>query len=166
MVWTETVAKLWEKGQMKQTMRLNHVAAWFGGALLLGSSAFAQQQTKPAADAARRYEVSREVSLTGTIVSFTANSAKPPIGPHLILQTASGQVDVHLGDARTLQASHLTLASGDSIRIIGENVAYGEGTQFFARIVQKGSQAVALRSTRGFPLRPMSRAGKTEAGAL
>ena len=151
---------------MREKTRLNHVAAWFGATLLCGSAAFAQQHAKPAGDAARRYEVRRELSLSGTVVSFTANSAKPPIGPHIVVETASGQVDVHLGDARTLQASHLTLAAGDSIRIIGENVAYGEGTQFFARIVQKGSQAVELRSARGFPVRPMSKAGKAEAGAL
>ena len=151
---------------MRRQRRWNHVAAWFGGMLLLGNGAFAQQQAKPVSDAARKYDVSREISLQGTVISFVANSATPPIGPHVVVQTATGQVDVHLGDARTLEANHLTLAAGDSIRVVGENVAYGEGTQFFARVVQKGNQAVALRSPRGFPLRPMSKAGKAEAGAL
>jgi hypothetical protein len=82
------------------------------------------------------------------------------------MQTASGQIDVHLGDARLLQASHLVLATGDSIRVLGENVSYGEGTQFFARIVQKGSQTVELRSNRGYPLRPAGKSGKTQAGVL
>jgi hypothetical protein len=151
---------------MRQKMRFNHVAAWFGAVLFFGSAAAAQQQTKPAANSARTYQISREVSLHGTVVSFIANSAKPPIGPHVVVQTTSGQVDVHLGDARTLQASHLTLATGDTIRVVGENVAYGEGTQFFARLVQKGNQTVAVRSMRGLPLRPMNRVGKAEAGAL
>jgi len=84
----------------------------------------------------------------------------------VVIQTASGQVDVHLGDGRLLQANHLTLAAGDSIRVIGENVPYGEGTQFFARMIQKGSQTLTLRSTRGFPLRPVPKAGKAEAGVL
>jgi len=149
---------------MKRSRGLNHVAAWFGSALLLTIPALAQQKTTT--DATRRYEVSREVSLQGTVVSFTANSSTPPLGPHVVVQTASGPVDVHLGDPRTLQAAHFTLAAGDSIRVVGENVAYGDGTQFFARIVQKGNQAVALRSARGFPVRPVSKAGKAEAGAL
>src|SRR5262249_412775 len=151
---------------MRPRIGLNHAAAWFGGALLLALPAVAQQSAKARADAARRYDVSREVSVQGMVVSFLVSSTKPPIGPHVIVQTPSGPVDVHLGDARTLEASHLALAAGDSIRVIGENVAYGEGTQFFARIVQKGNQAVAVRSPRGFPLRPMNKAGKSEAGVL
>jgi hypothetical protein len=83
-----------------------------------------------------------------------------------VIQTASGQVDVHLGNARLLTANHFSLSAGDSVRVVGENVAYGTGTQFFARIIQKGSQTLALRSTRGFPLRPTSKAGKSEAGVL
>lgn len=151
---------------MKRSRGLNHVAAWFGSALLLTTPALAQQKTTTVTDPTRRYEVSREVSLQGTVVSFIANSSTPPLGPHVVVQTASGQIDVHLGDSRTLEAAHLTLAAGDSIRVVGENVAYGDGTQFFARIVQKGNQAVGVRSVRGFPLRPVGKAGKAEAGAL
>jgi hypothetical protein len=150
---------------MKRLRGLNHVAAWFGGVFLLAIPVLAQQRTTTA-DAARRYDTSREVSLQGTVVSFIPNSSKPPLGPHAIVQTASGQVDVHLGDSRMLQAAQLTLAAGDSVRVIGENVVYGDGPQFFARVVQKGNQAVALRSARGFPLRPVGKAGKAEAGAL
>jgi len=73
---------------------------------------------------------------------------------------------VHLGDAKLLQANHFVLAAGDSIRVLGESLPYGEGTQFFARIVQKGSQTVALRSARGFPLRPVGKSGNAKAGVL
>jgi ABC-type uncharacterized transport system YnjBCD ATPase subunit len=65
-------------------------------------------------------------------------------------------VDVHLGDARLLAANHFTIQNGDSLRIIGENVAYGKGTIFVARIVQKGAQALAVRSVRGIPLSYMA----------
>jgi hypothetical protein len=50
--------------------------------------------------------------------------------------------------------------------VVGENVSHGTNSQFFARIIEKGSQTVALRSARGFPLRPASKAGKSEAGVL
>ena len=56
--------------------------------------------------------------------------------------------------AKLLQANHFTLAAGDSVRIVGESLPFGGGSQFFARIIQKGNQSVALRSARGFPLRP------------
>jgi hypothetical protein len=134
--------------------------------LIFAVSAMAQQKAQGAPQQMRAYDISREVSLQGTVVSFTENSSAPPLGPHVAVQTASGQVDVHLGDARLLKANHLSLAAGDSIRIVGENVPNETGTQFFARIIQKGSQTLTLRSTRGFPLRPAPKAGKAEAGVL
>jgi len=135
------------------------------GAILLATMAGAQQRAQ-AAPQRNLYNQSREVSLQGTVVSFAESASTPPLGPHVVVQTGSGQIDVHLGDAKLLQANHLVLAAGDSIRVIGENVSYGEGTQFFARILQKGSQTVALRSTRGFPLRPIGKSGKAQAGVL
>ena len=88
----------------------------------------------------------------------------------LVVHTSNGIVDVHLGDARLLAANHFTIQSGDSLRIIGETVAYGNGTQFVARIVQKGTQVLAVRSVRGIPLTYMApRNGaqaKSQGGAL
>jgi hypothetical protein len=138
-----------------------------GGVLLAMTAAMADAQQKAQTAPQRNfYDFSREVSLQGTVVSFAESASTPPLGPHVVVQTASGQIDVHLGDARLLQASHFVLAAGDSIRVIGENVSYGDGAQFFARIVQKGSQTVEVRSTRGFPLRPVGKSGKAQAGAL
>jgi len=150
---------------MTRPIRLNIFLAWLVAVLLFSVSATAQQKAQ-STEQRRSYDVSREVSLQGTVVSFAENSSAAPLGAHVVIQTASGQVDVHLGDAKLLQANGFTLAAGDSIRVIGEDVAYGEGSQFFARILQKGSQTLALRSTRGFPLRPVLKAGKAEAGVL
>jgi hypothetical protein len=125
-------------------------------ALAICLSALAQQSTQSAVRLPATYDVSREGSLVGTVVRFDAASATPPIGAHLLLQTASGQVDVHLGNAKLLQASHLELNSGDSVRIVGENLSLGDTTFFAARIVQKGTQAVAVRNSKGFALTPAS----------
>jgi hypothetical protein len=151
---------------MTRPIRLNIFVAWLVAVLLFSVSAAAQQKAQNTAEQRRSYDLSREVSLQGTVVSFAENSSAAPLGARVVIQTASGQVDVHLGDGRLLQANHLTLAAGDSIRVIGENVPYGEGTQFFARMIQKGSQTLTLRSTRGFPLRPVPKACKAEAGVL
>lgn len=98
------------------------------------------------------YDIKREVSLTGTVQSYTAAAQTPPLGAHVMLLTSSGPVDIHVGDARLLTASHFTIKSGDSLRIIGENVAHGKGTQFVARIIQKGTQVLEVRSIRGLPM--------------
>lgn len=123
--------------------------------LAFGISANAQQGTQPVAQL-RSYDISRESFLVGTVVKFDSASSTPPIGAHLILETSTGQVDVHLGNAKVLQAGHLDLNPGDTVRIVGEPLALGDATYFAARIVQKGAQAVAVRSAKGFPLTPAS----------
>ena len=102
------------------------------------------------------YSVSREVTLVGTVQAYTSSSTIPPHGPHVTLLTTSGTVDVHLGDARLLAANHFTIQTGDTLRVIGENLISANGTQFVARIIQKGTQAVVVRSIRGIPLSYMA----------
>lgn len=127
-------------------------------------SANAQQAT-PVAQL-RSYDISRESLLVGTVVKFDSASSTPPIGAHLILQTSTGQVDVHLGNAKVLRAGHLDLNPGDTVRIVGEPLALGDTTYFAGRIVQKGAQAVAVRSAKGFPLTPASTLTPTQKESL
>jgi hypothetical protein len=127
--------------------------------MVLGFTSLAHAQQTSQSDVQqplRSYSMSREVFLLGTVVKFDSASTTLPMGAHVILQTASGQVDVHLGSAKVLQAGHLTLNPGDSVRIAGEPLALGDSTYFAARIVQKGMQAVAVRNTKGFLTTPAS----------
>jgi hypothetical protein len=109
-------------------------------------------QTPAASISLEAYDLNREVTLTGTVVANSAASKNAPAGPRVSLQTPSGIVDIHLGDARLLAANQFTTQPGDTLRIVGENIAFSGGSQFVARIVQKGSRAVLLRNTRGFPI--------------
>jgi hypothetical protein len=144
--------------------------AALGCVLALGSGAFASsamaQQSNavpPKPTTAATYDVTRETVLQGTVVTFTANSTATPFGAHVVLETSSGEVDVHLGDARLLASKNLSLNAGDAVKIVGENLASGGETQFVARVVQKGDQTVAVRSVRGFPIKPLT---KPAGGAL
>jgi len=123
---------------------------------MLSLGANAQRAMPSDAQLLRSYNANREISLVGTVVKYESNSTVPPMGAHVTLQTASGQVDAHLGNAKVLDAHHLVLNVGDKVRIVGEPMALGERTYFAARIVQKGTQAVAVRSARGLPLSPAS----------
>ncbi len=136
--------------------------------IVLGSSlsSQAQQASQPDTQQLRSYNVSRESFLLGTVIKFTTASDTPPMGAHVILQTSSGQIDVHLGNAKVLQANHLELNPGDSVRIVGEPLAFGDSTYFAARIVQKGAQAVAVRNTKGFLTTPASAMSPTQKEAL
>jgi len=138
---------------MNRLIRSSFIAAWLAAAMFVSVALGAQQKPQSVLPQRQSYDPSREVSLQGVALGFTENSSTPPLGAHVSVQTSSGTLDVHLGSAKLLQANHFTLAAGDSVRIVGESLPFGAGSQFFARIIQKGNQSVALRSTRGFPLR-------------
>ena len=102
------------------------------------------------------YNATQETMIEGTVLSYSAESATPPMGAHVVLQTASGTTDVHLGAASYLEANHFSLAKGDSVRVVGASSATRQGSVFLVRVIQKGGQSLALRTAKGAPL---SRAG-------
>jgi hypothetical protein len=135
-------------------MRMRKMSLW----IVVGITLFrytAMGQEKPLQTPVRSsgYDLKREGTLVGTVITYTESSTTPPLGAHVTLQTTGGVVDVHLGDARLLAANHFNIQPGDTLRIIGENVASGNASTFLARIVQKGTQALAVRSERGIPVR-------------
>lgn len=162
---SEWFIRNWE-GEMKLTIRRVAVPLMLASALAFCFSAAAQQTASSAAQQSQTYDQRREVSLVGTVIKYDPASSVAPMGAHVLLQVGSGQVDVHLGNARVLQANHFALNAGDSVRIVGETLAAGNATTFAARVVQKGTQAVAVRNTRGFILSPASAMTPAQSEAL
>jgi hypothetical protein len=119
---------------------------------VLGTSVWAQKLAdRPRAASMRSlaYDATQETAVEGTVLSYTAEAATPPIGAHLQLQTASGTIDVHLGAASYLEANHFSLAKGDSVRVVGVNSATRQGSVFLVRVIQKGGQSLTLRTAKG-----------------
>jgi hypothetical protein len=140
---------------MQRAIRVRIAGFFTALLLLLGNSAWAQQladRPRQVAVRALGYNSTQETVVEGTVLSYTAESATPPIGAHLILQTASGAIDVHLGAASFLQANRFSLAKGDSVKIVGVNSATRQGTVFLVRLIQKGGQSLILRTAKGAPL--------------
>ena len=134
---------------MKRVLRWSWMATALAAVLAAAGSVGAQ--TAPQAEASQ-YQVGREVTLVGTVSSVVENSKTGPLGTHVVVQSASGLVDVHVGSAKYLEMNKLSLKTGDSVRIIGENFAVGTEIVFYARIVQDGTTAIAVRSPKGMPL--------------
>ena len=151
---------------MKLTILGKISALIFFGGLSLGLPVGAQQAAQSNTRLPQSYDLRREVTLLGTVVKFETASSLPPIGAHLLLQTTSGQVDIHLGNARALEANHFEFHTGDKVRVIGEELAYGDGSIFAARIVQRGVQAVAVRNTHGALTSPAATMLPTQKEAL
>ena len=123
-------------------------------AMLLATGwAAGQERVLPAKpQRAGLYDADKEITLLGTVTAYTPSSKTAPMGPRVTLQTSTGTVDVHLGDARFLQANHFNIQTGDTLRIIGESVTMGGAPVMLARIVQNGPKALTVRSKSGFPL--------------
>lgn len=136
--------------KMKRIIRRSMGAAWLLAGVILLPAVASAQQAPPLLRSG--YDPNREVNLVGTVSNFVADSQTGPLGAHLMVQAAGGVVDVHVGTTEFLKARNLTLNTGDSVRIIGENFTNGANTVFLARIVQKGTTAVAIRSPHGMPL--------------
>ncbi len=84
---------------MKRALRWNWVAVAF--AAFFAAAGLASAQTAPQADASQ-YQVGREVTLVGMVSSVVENSKTGPLGTHVVVQSASGLVDVHVGSAKYL----------------------------------------------------------------
>jgi hypothetical protein len=125
------------------------------GAVLSSDLVWGQQIPQIAGHrAGAAYDVARESVISGKIVQYSSASTTPPLGAHISLQTGSGTIEVHAGNAKVIQASNISLQAGDSVSITGETVTFGNSSVFVARVIQKGSQSVAVRSKNGVPLLP------------
>jgi hypothetical protein len=149
-------------------LRMSGIA--LAGLLALGANGFAQEKTQAAPQgvnsAYNTYDVARENVLQGTVVAYTTSSTTPPIGAHVTLRTSSGVVDVHIGNSKLLDANKMTLQPGEAVKITGETVAFGDSTIFAARVIQKGSQSVTLRSTHGAPLIALASKSAVQQGGV
>ena len=148
---------------MKPHIRFRTYCLLFAFVLLFSVAVGAQQKSASTAAHGRvsGYDVTRESTLQGVVLEYNANSSTAPFGAHVLLQTSSGSVDAHLGNSKVLEANHISLSAGDSVRVVGENVTFNNGTIFAIRTLQKGSQTVTLRSKNGMPLVNTTVANKT-----
>jgi hypothetical protein len=139
---------------MKPDIQVGTLSFLCAGALLLSVAAGAQQKSAsiPSHGSASAYDVTRESALQAVVVEYTAKSSTAPFGAHVLLQTSSGTLDAHLGNSKVLDANHISLAAGDTVRVVGENLSFNHGTIFAVRTLQKGLQSVTLRSKNGMLL--------------
>jgi hypothetical protein len=156
------------KGTMK-SKHLRKAGLALAGLLALAGIGKAQEKaqavTQPV-NPLNSYDATRENVLQGTVVVYTNSSTTPPLGAHVTVQTASGVVDVHIGNGKLLAANHMTLQAGDAVRITGETLAFGNSTIYAARLIQKGAQTISVRTTHGAPMMSLAPRGSVEQGGV
>jgi hypothetical protein len=98
------------------------------------------------------------VTVTGTVESVeqvAASGAGPGPGgqggTHLVLRTDTESLDVHLGPTAFLTDEGLTVATGDTVEVLGSRVTVDNESVLIARTVSTGDQTWTLRDASGRP---------------
>jgi hypothetical protein len=108
------------------------------------------------------YDVSKEVTLTGTISDVVKKpKAGMLLGTHLMLATSKGPVDAHIGTYAGRDKRLDTVKEGESIKAVGMMTKTKEGEVFIVRTVEMGSETLTVRNTNGFFVGPASPRAKT-----
>lgn len=125
-------------------------------ALLLVLPILAEAETLQArrADpqAARPYNPADETTVEGTIQEIRQYPQGAWTGTHLMLRTAGGVLDVHLGPSQYLEQIQLAIHEGDRVTVTGARTDIAGAQALLAREVRKEGRTFALRNQQGIPL--------------
>ncbi len=104
------------------------------------------------------YEVDREVAVQGTVSHVLAKPGAGMIfGSHLLLQTASGELDASLGRWALQGKGAVPVMAGESVELIGVMKTLMKRPVLIVRTVKLGTQVYTVRSQRGVEISPLSR---------
>ncbi len=142
---------------MKQLSTVVFILAIF----LISSPLPVGAQTAPGAAKAAQtsgYQISEEVTLTGTVSSVLAKSAPGMmVGSHLLLETLSGPVDASLGRFGLMGNGAPSVAVGQQIEVTGNMKMIKDKPVFLVRTLKVGGEVYAVRNKHGFPVSPQAR---------
>ncbi|MGA6983236.1 MAG: hypothetical protein WCC95_07750 [Candidatus Sulfotelmatobacter sp.] len=111
------------------------------------------------------YDISKEVTLSGTVSSVVAKAAPGTLpGPHLLLATSSGKVDASLGRFALRGKTPLSVAPGKEVQVTGVMKMIKDKEVFVARVVKVDGKAYKLRNQHGVPMSPLSRERAAQKG--
>ena len=108
--------------------------------------------------AAPYYDVSKEVTLTGTVSSVVTKPSEGMIaGSHLLLATKSGAVDASLGSFGLEGKGALSVTEGQQIEVTGVMKTLRDKQVFVVRTVKAGGQVYLIRNEHGIAVSPRAR---------
>ena len=112
-----------------------------------------------------RYDITQEMTFTGTVssvVSASARETKKEGGSHLIVQTTSGKVDADLGEFAMRGKGALTVTPGELIQLTGVMKTVQNQQVLIARLIQANGKVYKLRNEHGFTYHPAARKNQTK----
>lgn len=135
-------------------MRMPILTHWLMLAVVLaGFGPLAGSQAQPGAGrATRNYDPKTETNIKGTIEEVKQTTGKHGwSGMHLLVTTASGTFDVHVGPSDYIAQRQFSFAKGDQIEVTGSKIQAGETATLIAREIKTGGQTLTLRDAQGIP---------------
>ncbi|MGA8270162.1 MAG: hypothetical protein WB919_01305 [Candidatus Sulfotelmatobacter sp.] len=112
------------------------------------------------------YDISKEVTLSGTVSDVLAKAAPGTLpGPHLLFATSSGNVDASLGAFALQGKNPLSVAPGQEVAVTGIMKTIKNKGVFVARTVKVAGKTYQLRNQHGVPMSPLSRQKAAQKGA-
>jgi len=132
-------------------MRSINVVVAVALSVALATLAFAQ---KPSADHSMpKYDVSREVTIKGTIDDVKEMTmGKNEIGVHLVVKTGTDTIEVRLCPSSYVKDFEVSLVKGQSLQVTGAKVKVDDKDIILARELVQGNNTVTLRDKSGDPV--------------
>jgi hypothetical protein len=130
------------------------------GISLLAAPLYANESVAPKRTVVpSKFDLSKEVTLNGTVQSLVRKPAPGSfVGAHLMVSTAQGTVDAHIGNFIIAGRNPTSFVSGESIKLTGIMTTYNHQNLFLVRTLQMGERTITVRSEHGFLVPPASAA--------
>jgi DNA/RNA endonuclease YhcR with UshA esterase domain len=112
-----------------------------------------------------RYDITQEMTFTGTVssvVKASARETKKAGASHVIVQTTSGKVDADLGRYAMRGQGALTVTPGQLIQLTGVMKTVRGQQVVIARLVQSNGKVYKIRNEHGFVYHSAARKNQTK----
>jgi hypothetical protein len=106
----------------------------------------------PSASGSALYNPANEVMVTGTVVEtreFACPVNDGEMGSHVMLQTGSGLVTVHLAPGRIIRSQKISFRPGDTLSVLGSKSRVTGNNDLIAREIMRGNETYILRNREG-----------------
>jgi hypothetical protein len=104
---------------------------------------------------ASRYDWTKEVTLQGTVQSLVMKPAPGMLaGAHLMVSTARGTLDAHVGNYLFAGKRPESFAPGQSVKLVGLMKSVNGQNILLVRTIQTGNRTITVRSDHGFFVLP------------
>jgi hypothetical protein len=111
---------------------------------------------------ASKYDVSKEITVEGTVKSLVTKPVPGTLmGAHLMVSTAQGTVDAHIGDYVVTGRYPTSFASGQAVKLVGMMAEFNHQNVLLVRTIQTGNRTITVRSEHGFLSYHLTRASLT-----